>query len=243
MVKNQFAIEIDGKGSDISSVRHLFVDGTGAGFREILKATFSFAREVESRIKLADPKHGLEIWDTAAQHRLTELLDAANVFAAGSDLRLEKTSGGRYVWSKGIWVFEADRGRDRRPLFLPDGLIQSQNAIYAFELDHGIDVGKWATQLLKAVRANASSYIDGTVYAFWLNGESPFGNSTLTKEFVRLLSVEGKPLGVVTICRDDLDGTTPPSAHEVASFLRRVYARSQSRDKALRLADKIEPQR
>lgn len=218
---------IDKSGSNTAPFKHLFVDGKGELFRFALCNSFSFASNLVQFARETSPNHKLDLWDQAVQYKLAKTARLERLFIDGVSLHLEKESN-HEVWQYGISVTESQR-RGQRLWILPDGLIKTSEQVIALEFDHGDNLGKWASQLIKAVRSCASSHIAGVLYCFCLEKNlHPSGylldpNDDFTGEFQSLLNanLSGKSLGIITIPPSEWQ--SPPNKGEFVDFFESAY--------------------
>ncbi len=198
-------MHIDKTGSDITPFKSLFPDGKGELFRLALSNSFSFASYMVQTAQETFPDHKLGLWDQAVQYKLANTSPLEKLFVPGVTLHLEKDDS-REAWQYGISITERQK-KGQRLWVLPDGIIKTPNQVIALELDHGRNIGKWASQLVKAGRSCASGHIDGVLYCFCLEKDlHPSGallgpEDNFTREFRSLLvaSLSGKSLGTITI--------------------------------------------
>jgi hypothetical protein len=219
---------IDKSGSNIIPFEHLFLDGNGKLFRIALCKSFSFASNVIQIAKKISPEHKLELWDQAVGYKLTKIAISEKFFIDGVSIRLEKETD-NVVWQYGISVTKSHTPKQRL-WTLPDGLIQTPNQVITIEFDHGNNIGKWANQLIKAVRSFASSQISGVLYCFCMEKDLNVSGDLLdqgddfTVEFKSLLNANtsGKKLGIITIPPIEWR-KLPPKKNEIVDFFQDTY--------------------
>ena len=219
-------LDLDDKCSNIGSFVNLFSDGVGVTFREAIAYSFSFASGAVRTIQALSIRHQLELWDQAVSYKLGRILISDPILANGVDIHLEKQDS-KIVWHYGFSILKTDRERKTRQWVLPDGLIRRANAAVAIEFDHGITVGKWANQLLKAIRVLASDKICGVIYCFCFERGSSINKLSIeemTNEFRALVDCNGfkKPIGFITILPFELRADLPAKS-EVIDFLEIAY--------------------
>ncbi len=230
-------LSLDDNGSNIRAFKHLFPDGTGERFRDAIIHSFSFASGVVRTVQELAVKHQLELWDQAVSYRLGEILSLGYQFAEGVEIHLEKQESER-IWRHGFSIVKTDSNQRTRQWVLPDGLIQRNGETIALEFDHGEAIGKWADRLLKAIRALAAEKINGVIYCYCFDGGAPISklsSEDLTDEFIRLVDhcSFGKPIGVLTIFRDELQ-VDLPDLDSVLNFLDAVYIHNRNKSKESR---------
>ncbi|MCR4439603.1 MAG: hypothetical protein QHJ34_13765 [bacterium] len=216
-------------GTDVNALAHLFADGKGEAFRFALGESFSFASELIRTTRRVKPNHALELWDQAVQYKLRLISRARDLFADGTSLHLEKQDSS-IVWQFGFSITECRR-RGKRLWTLPDGIIITPSQVIALEFDHGDSVGRWASQLLKAVRSLASDRINRLLYCFCMDKDlHSSGNlvdqqDAFTKEFLTLLdaSLLGKSLGMITVFAMEWQSVNLIEIEEVSDFYKSVY--------------------
>ncbi|MGB8214626.1 MAG: hypothetical protein WCE68_13795 [Anaerolineales bacterium] len=230
-------VNLDSTGSNITSFSHLFSDGTGRKFRNAIASSFSFASGVVRVIQDSSVNHQLELWDQAVSYELGTTLKSESFLAEGVKTYLEKQES-EEVWHYGFPILERDRNQKTRQWVLPDGLLKKNDQIITIEFDHGKVIGKWASQLLKAIRALAAMKIDGVIYCYCFDSESSIkklSTDQLTVEFKALVDCNsfGKPIGIITIFSDELQ-VDLPNRNDVIDFLNSAYINNPSKAKESR---------
>ncbi|MSP14945.1 MAG: hypothetical protein EXR62_18550 [Chloroflexi bacterium] len=224
-----FGLPLDESGSNLSALKFLFSDGTGAKFRNAIGQAFQFANEVVYVLRIEEPSHKLELWDQAVQRKLSRIVSKAEpCFVPGTRLFLEKTETGRDVWQYGIHVFESYNRGGQRFWNLPDGVIRTPTAIIAIEFDHGPTIGNWARQLVKAIRSAASPKIEGVLFCFCVDAPKStrplFVGEKFTTAFQTLVEAGcNKPVGIITVDQLELSNFSKPTKEEILIFKREVY--------------------
>ena len=154
------------------------------------------------------------------------------LLADGVEIHLEKQESKKFG-DNAFCILKTDSDHKTRQWVLPDGLIKSNNQIISIEFDHGITVGKWANQLLKAIRALASDNISGVIYCFCFDKGSSINKLSveeMTDEFQALVSCNtfDKPVGVLTVFHHELQAD-PPSKSGVIDFLETTYIKNSGK--------------
>ena len=230
---------IDKSGSNITHFKHLFLDGNGKLFRIALCNSFSFASNVIQFAQKTLPEHKLELWDQAVGYKLIKIASSEKFFVDGAAIHLEKEST-NVVWQYGISITKSQRP-EQRLWTLPDGVIKTSNQVITLEFDHGNTIGKWANQLIKAVRSFASSQVDGVLYCFCLerdlneSGDLLDPNDDYTIEFQSLLNanISGKKLGIITIPPKEWQKPLS-NTNEIADFFKDTYILRNKKNKKSR---------
>lgn len=197
-------LELGHNGTDIHFFAELFADGTGSHFFAAAARSFLSA---EREMKASTTKE--EIWDRVAQNDLAARCDAEKILIPDAELLLEKGHGGKVVWNYGVRVYRGQKGRGWT---LPDGLIRRGTEVYALEFDHGNTVGRWARQLVKAMRLAASPSIDGVLFCYWTPKDHRqwFTDIEFTPEFKAVVEagIGQKRVGILTIGAPDVQAFT-----------------------------------
>ena len=198
-------MKIDRTGSNLTPFMSLFADGKGDNFKIALSRSFSFASYIAILAKNTMPAHKLDLWDQAVQYQLAKIGQSEKLFVDGTILLLEKYDS-KEVWQHGLSITNPPR-LGQRLWVLSDAIIKTPTQAIAIELDHGSQLGRWAQQLLKAVRILASDRVDGVLYCFYWEkdlspSESLLGtNFDFSEEFLSLINalLFNKKLGLITL--------------------------------------------
>jgi hypothetical protein len=209
IVRNFKTMKMDKTGSNLTPFMNLFADGKGDNFKIALSRSFSFASYVVNLAKNTMPAHKLDLWDQAVQYELAKIGQSEKLFVDGTKLFLEKYDN-KEVWQHGLSITNPPRPGERLWV-LPDAIIKTPDQVISIELDHGAQLGRWAQQLLKAVRILASDRVDGVLYCFyWEKGLSPSEsllgkNFDFSEEFHSLINalLFNKKLGLITLGLDN----------------------------------------
>ena len=227
-------LNLEDNGSNIHPFVHLFLDKSGVAFQDAIVRSFSFASETVHTVKKLPVGHPLELWDQATSYKLDGIIKSKSLLADGVEILLEKLNS-EEVWHYGFSVLKTDRDRKTRQWVLPDGLIKTTHKPIAIEFDHGLEVGKWANQLLKAIRGLASDKIDGIIYCFCFDSESSvrrLSDGELTDEFQKLVDLHkfNKPIGIVTVFPNQLQ-SDQINSKEIIDFLDMAYLQNPKKSK------------
>lgn len=236
-------LNLDETGSDLTTFQNLFADGDPQPFAAAIERAFAFAVAVQKVVLDVESRPGIELWDQAVQYALAKTSPSDFGLHRDGQLVLEKSGNAHEVWRYGFGVTKAGHGR---PWVLPDGLLRSGSKRIAVEFDHGSNVGRWATQLLKAVRSTHATRVDAVLYCFLyerVGGGNPFKEIEFSDEFKSLLSATAvKPVGVLTVHKATVPQAEPSS--KAIALLEDVYCAGggmsqKSIVQAQRLVEKI----
>lgn len=244
-LKSSERMQINKTGTDIKIFEHIFRDGNGEAFRSALSESYSFASQIIQTAKKVKPYHGLELWDQAVQYKLEKINQSENLFIDGTDFLLEKQDSVK-VWQYGYSITKSRR-KGQRFWTLPDGIIKIQQEVIALEFDHGKNIGRWANQLIKAVRLLASKYIDGVLYCFCMEKDLNSSGHLITEqypftgEFLSLLqaNIFEKKLGIITLFPIDWCDKFSIEQVEVFDFFRNTYIVKKTGSKSRKTAQEI----
>ena len=216
-------------GTNIQAFEQIFRDGKGSIFRFALSESFSFASQVIRIANEARPKHGLELWDQAVQYKLAKLNQQQYPFIDNTTCILEKQDSTQ-VWQYGFTITTLS-GKNQRLWTLPEGIIKTPREVIALEFDHGITIGRWANQLVKAVRSLASKQIDGALYCFCMEKNLNESGCLFTEqepfseEFLALLRANmfEKKLGIITLFPTEWRGENLYERNDFIDFFESMY--------------------